>query len=146
MTELIHLPFTSEDPDLAPRRAHESDAGWDIRASEATIIGPGKFVAVPTGLRAAVPSGFSLDIRSRSGLAAKHGVAVLNSPGAVDAGYRGEIMVILINHGDEPFVIDRGDRIAQAVLNCLVPTTWQLVEDLDETDRAVGGFGSTGVR
>ena len=145
-TELIHLPFTAEDPELAPRRAHESDAGWDLRAAEDVFLEPGEFLPVPTGLRAAVPTGFSLDIRPRSGLAAKHGVTVLNTPGTVDAGYRGEIKVILINHSQDLFVIRRGDRIAQAMLNRLVPTAWQLVEDLDETDRAVGGFGSTGVR
>ena len=145
-TELIHLPFTAEDPELAPRRAHESDAGWDLRAAEDVFLEPGEFLPVPTGLRAAVPTGFSLDIRPRSGLAAKHGVTVLNTPGTVDAGYRGEIKVILINQSQDLFVIRRGDRIAQAMLNRLVPTAWQLVEDLDETDRAVGGFGSTGVR
>ena len=145
-TELIHLPFTAEDPELAPRRAHESDAGWDLRAAEDVFLEPGEFLPVPTGLRAAVPTGFSLDIRPRSGLAAKHGVTVLNTPGTVDAGYRGEIKVILINHSQDLFVIRRGDRIAQAMLNRLVPTAWQLVEDLDETDRGAGGFGSTGVR
>ena len=145
-TELITLPFTTEDPELAPRRAHETDAGWDLRASEDVFLEPGEYCPVPTGVYAAVPTGFSLDIRPRSGLAAKHGVTVLNTPGTVDAGYRGEIKVILINHSrEDSFIIRRGDRIAQALLNRLVPTAWQLVEDLDETDRGAGGFGSTGV-
>lgn len=146
ITDDVVLPFVATAEDLIPTRAHVDDAGWDLRAAEDVFLDPGEFRPVPTGVYAAVPTGFSLDVRPRSGLAAKHGVTVLNTPGTVDAGYRGEIKVILINHSREDvFVIRRGDRIAQCLLNRLVPTTWQRVEDLDETLRGAGGFGSTGV-
>lgn len=141
----IPLLFSAADATLAPTRIHDDDAGWDLRAAESVTIPAGSFLTVPTGIRAAVPAGYSLDIRSLWGLAAEHGVAVLNSPGTVETGYRGEIKVVLINHGDVAFSITRGDRIAQAMLNRLVPASWYLVADLDETDRATAGLGSIGV-
>jgi dUTP pyrophosphatase len=100
---------------------------------------------VPTGLCIALPQGYEAQVRPRSGLAAKYGVTVLNAPGTIDADYRGEIRVILINHGNNPFVIHNGDRIAQLVIASYTVTSFNLVESLDETERGQGGFGSTGV-
>lgn len=105
---------------------------------------PGQFAMVPTGLQIALPSGTEGQVRPRSGLAAKHGVTVLNSPGTIDSDYRGECKVILINHGSEPFVIERGERIAQLVVAQYVPIQFELVDALDDTERGAGGFGSTG--
>jgi dUTP pyrophosphatase len=99
---------------------------------------------VPTGLIVAIPHGYEIQMRPRSGLAAKHGITCLNSPGTIDSDYRGELKVILINHGAEPFVIKRGERIGQMVLAPVTRIVWQAVESLDETDRGNGGFGSTG--
>jgi dUTP pyrophosphatase len=108
------------------------------------ILGPGKRALVPTGISIALPAGTEAQVRPRSGLAAKNGVTVLNSPGTIDADYRGEIAVILINHGDEPFVITRGMRIAQMVIATVAQATFSEVDNLDETARGAGGFGSTG--
>lgn len=123
-------------------------AGMDLRAAvpeDAPItLAPGKRVLAPTGLSIAVPAGFEAQIRPRSGLAAKHGITCLNSPGTVDSDYRGEVKVILINHGDEPFVISRGERIAQMVIAAVVQAEIDVVEELDTTARGAGGFGSTG--
>src|SRR5213078_4455975 len=108
------------------------------------ILSPGKYAKVPTGLTIALPPGFEAQVRPRSGLAAKHGVTVLNSPGTVDADYRGEINVLLINHGDAPFPIRRGERIAQMVVAPVVQAQLVAVSELSTTDRGSGGFGSTG--
>jgi dUTP pyrophosphatase len=123
-------------------------AGMDLEAAvEAPLtLAPGTRALVPTGLSIALPSGYEAQIRPRSGLAAKHGVTVLNSPGTIDADYRGEIKAILINHGQEPFVIERGMRIAQMVVAPYSRVEWQAVQTLDETARGAGGFGSTGVK
>jgi dUTP pyrophosphatase len=110
------------------------------------VLAPGQRFPVPTGLAFALPPGFEGQVRPRSGLAAKSGITCLNSPGTVDADYRGEIKVILINHGQEPVTLSRGDRIAQLVIAPVVQASWAEVEDLDETARGVGGFGSTGGR
>jgi dUTP pyrophosphatase len=99
---------------------------------------------VPTGLTIALPQGYEAQVRPRSGLAAKHGVTCLNSPGTIDADYRGEVKVILINHGQEPFVITRGERIAQMVISPVTQAVFQEVTELDDTSRGAGGFGSTG--
>lgn len=107
-------------------------------------LAPGARALVPCGFRMALPPGFEAQVRPRSGLAARHGVTVLNAPGTIDADYRGEVMVILINHGAEPFAIRRGDRIAQMVVAPVVRAQWQVEEELDETARAQNGFGSTG--
>lgn len=115
-----------------------------LGASETLSLAPGSRMLVPTGLAVALPHGYEAQVRPRSGLAAKHGVTVLNSPGTIDADYRGEIKVILINLGDEPFVIRRGDRIAQLVVAPVTAVTFDLKESLDETQRGSGGFGSTG--
>ena len=121
-------------------------AGLDLLAAIPTdlILGPGKRALVPTGISIALPAGTEAQVRPRSGLAAKNGVTVLNSPGTIDADYRGEVCVILINHGDEPFVITRGMRIAQMVIATVAQATLHEVDDLDATARGVGGFGSTG--
>ncbi|WP_298871790.1 dUTP diphosphatase [uncultured Bradyrhizobium sp.] len=123
-------------------------AGLDLMAavadSEPMTLAPGGYALVPTGLAIALPSGFEAQVRPRSGLAAKHGVTVLNSPGTIDADYRGQIKVILINHGQAPFVIKRGERIAQLVIAPVVQAALVPVATLSSTDRGTGGFGSTG--
>ena len=133
-----------------PLPAYETSgsAGMDLRAAladDATIIlTPGARALVPTGLRIALESGYEAQVRPRSGLALKHGLTCLNSPGTIDSDYRGEVGVILINHGQEPFVIKRGERIAQLVIARHEQAAMVEVETLDETARGVGGFGSTG--
>ena len=123
-------------------------AGLDLLAAvpedAPLVLAPGKHAMVPTGLAIALPSGFEAQVRPRSGLAAKHGVTVLNSPGTIDADYRGEISVILINHGEAPFSIRRGERIAQMVVAPVVQAQLVPVTSLSKTDRGSGGFGSTG--
>lgn len=123
-------------------------AGLDLRAAvpddAPLVLAPGKYAMVPTGLAIALPSGFEAQVRPRSGLAAKHGVTALNSPGTIDADYRGEISVILINHGEAPFTIRRGERIAQMVIAPVVQAQLVRSDSLSATDRGTGGFGSTG--
>ncbi|MBR1126237.1 dUTP diphosphatase [Bradyrhizobium lablabi] len=123
-------------------------AGLDLLAAvpqdTPMILAPGKHAMVPTGLTIALPSGYEAQVRPRSGLAAKHGVTVLNSPGTIDADYRGEISVILINHGETSFPIRRGERIAQMVIAPVVRAALVVVEELSGTGRGSGGFGSTG--
>ncbi|MBO4512700.1 MAG: dUTP diphosphatase [Victivallales bacterium] len=131
--------------DLAPAKAHEDDAAYDIRANANLTIAAHSSALVPTGLFLELPFGFEAQIRPRSGLALKRMVTVLNSPGTIDAGYRGEVGVILINHSDAPFEICRGDRIAQMVIQRLTPAKLELAEELSSTARGAGGFGSTGV-
>jgi len=129
-----------------PSYATAQSAGMDLTAAleEAIELGPGERALVPTGLAMALPDGYEAQIRPRSGLALKHGVTVLNTPGTIDADYRGEIKVILINHGQEPFTIERGMRIAQMVVERFETVGWDIVEDLEDTSRGAGGFGSTG--
>ncbi|MEP1145412.1 MAG: dUTP diphosphatase [Henriciella sp.] len=123
-------------------------AGMDIRAAvpeaEPLVLMPGTKAMVETGLSVAIPQGYEIQMRPRSGLAAKHGITCLNSPGTIDSDYRGELKVILINHGQEAFTIARGERIGQMVLAPVTRLVWQEVETLDDTDRGSGGFGSTG--
>lgn len=123
-------------------------AGLDLLAAvpaeTALMLAPGEYAMVPTGLTIALPSGYEAQVRPRSGLAAKHGVTVLNSPGTIDADYRGEISVILINHGGAPFAVRRGERIAQMVIAPVVQATLIAVDLLSATERGSGGFGSTG--
>ena len=127
-----------------PEYATPASAGVDLRASEARVIPPGGRALVPTGLRIALPEGYEAQVRPRSGLALKHGVTLPNSPGTIDADYRGEIGVILMNLGQEPFVVEPGDRIAQMVVAPVVRVAWSEAEALDATERGEGGFGSTG--
>ena len=119
-------------------------AGMDLRAAEAATLKPGARCLMPTGLSIALPQGFEAQVRPRSGLAVKHGVTVLNSPGTIDSDYRGEIKVPLINHGHEDFIIARGDRIAQIVIASVTRIGWAEVGMLDDTARGAGGFGSSG--
>lgn len=130
-----------------PRYESEQAAGLDLLAAvEAEVVlAPGGFTLIPTGIRIALPSDHEAQIRPRSGLAAKHGVTVLNSPGTIDADYRGEIKVILINHGAEAFTVTRGLRVAQMVIAPVARAEWRESSDLSETRRGSGGFGSTGV-
>ncbi len=129
-----------------PNYATEQSAGMDLEAAiDAPLtIGSGEWKLIPTGLGIALEAGYEAQIRPRSGLAAKHGVTVLNSPGTIDADYRGEIKIILINHGKEDFIIERGMRIAQMIIAEHSHVTWEQVSSLDETERSSGGFGSTG--
>ncbi len=144
--EIVVLPH-GEGLDL-PAHATPHAAGLDLRAAvaEPVTLAPGGRALVPTGLQIALPPGLEGQVRPRSGLAFKHGVTVLNSPGTVDADYRGEVSVLLINHGPEPFVVTRGERIAQLVVARYVPVRLTRVESLAETARGAGGFGSTGTR
>jgi dUTP pyrophosphatase len=127
-----------------PSYATPGAAGMDLLAAREMVIPPGGRALVPTGLAVAIPEGFEMQVRPRSGLALKHGVTVLNAPGTVDSDYRGEVGVILLNTGAEPFAIARGDRIAQAVFAPVTRAAWEEVVVLPETQRGTGGFGSTG--
>ena len=144
--EIRHLPHGEGLALPAYQSAHA--AGLDLLAAvpddAPMVLAPGKHALVPTGLVIALPPGFEAQVRPRSGLAAKHGVTVLNAPGTVDADYRGEIGVLLINHGDLPFTIRRGERIAQMVIAPVTRAELTAVPQLSSTDRGSGGFGSTG--
>ena len=127
-----------------PDYATDGAAGMDVLAAEDVELAPGRRHAVATGLAVAIPEGFEIQVRPRSGLALKHGIGVPNGPGTIDSDYRGELKVILINHGSDTFAIKRGDRIAQLVLAPVIRASWLPVDELDETVRGEGGFGSTG--
>ena len=127
-----------------PAYATPGAAGMDVVSAEDVTLAPGARHAVATGLSMAIPHGYEIQVRPRSGLALKHGITVPNTPGTIDSDYRGELKVILINHGAEPFVIQRGDRVAQLVLAPVVQAAWDEVAELDATERGAGGFGSTG--
>ncbi len=133
-----------------PVYGSDQAAGADLCAclgiGNTITIEPHKWAMVPTGIRIALPEGFEAQVRPRSGLAAKYGISVLNTPGTVDSDYRGEVKVILINHSDAPFVINDGDRIAQMVIAKHETASFSVVQTLDETQRGEGGFGSTGIR
>jgi dUTP pyrophosphatase len=116
----------------------------DVLSAEEVTLAPGERHAVASGLAVAIPPGYEIQVRPRSGLALKHGISVPNTPGTIDSDYRGELKVILINHGTEPFAIHRGDRIAQLILAPVTLAEWNEVAGLDETGRGAGGFGSTG--
>jgi dUTP pyrophosphatase len=137
-------PATQDVP--LPAYATDGSAGMDVRAAvEADMtVAPGETVLVPTGFAMAVPAGHEAQVRPRSGLAIKHGIGVLNSPGTIDSDYRGEVRIILSNFGKEPFVIRRGDRIAQMVIAPVVRAEWDERDTLEDTRRGAGGFGHTG--
>ena len=145
---IVRLPHAEGLP--LPAYETAQAAGMDLRAAvpdeEPLTLRPGSRFAVPTGLAFALPAGFEAQVRPRSGLAAKAGITCLNSPGTIDADYRGEVKVILINHGEEDFVIRRGDRIAQLVIAPVVQAVWRETDSHDETARGAGGFGSTGAK
>lgn len=127
-----------------PAYATEGAAGMDVVSAEDAVLAPRQPHAVATGLALAIPAGFEIQVRPRSGLALKHAIAVANTPGTIDSDYRGELKIILVNHGSESFAIRRGDRIAQLVLAPVVQARWDEVDELDDTARGSGGFGSTG--
>ena len=164
MSTTINVPVINKSSNELPKYAHKGDAGFDLRANveeikndnylfnaikfNATtiILNPGGRVLIPTGLYMAIPEGYELQIRPRSGLALKHGITVVNTPGTIDAIYRGNIGVILKNDGTEPFIIEQGDRIAQGVLNKVEEANLIEVDSLDETDRSDSGYGKSGVK
>lgn len=141
----MKIPLLKLDPELpTPRRAHEGDAGVDLHAREDTTLAPGAWAAIPTGIAVAVPDGHVGLVAPRSGLAARSAISVVNGPGVIDAGYRGEIKAVLINHSSSEVTLRRGDRIAQLLV--LPAPTWEPEEvaTLEESGRGEGGFGSTG--
>ena len=164
MSTTINVPVINKSSNELPKYAHKGDAGFDLRANveeikndnylfnairfNATtiILNPGGSVLIPTGLYMAIPEGYELQIRPRSGLALKYGITVVNTPGTIDAVYRGNIGVILKNDGTEPFIIEQGDRIAQGVLNKVEEANLIETDSLDETDRSDSGYGKSGVK
>lgn len=164
MSTTINVPVINKSSNELPKYAHKGDAGFDLRANveeiendnylfnairfntTTIILNPGGRVLIPTGLYMAIPEGYELQIRPRSGLALKHGITVVNTPGTIDAVYRGNIGVILKNDGTESFIIEQGDRIAQGVLNKVEEANLIKVNSLDETDRSDSGYGKSGVK
>lgn len=149
MTRSLRVQITREPgTEDIPLPQYETDhaAGMDVRAAvtEPVTLQPGERTLVPTGLRIALPPGFEAQIRPRSGLAIKHGLSLLNSPGTIDADYRGEIRIIIANLGQKPYTIERGDRIAQMIIAPVTRAEWDVVSELQDTARGEGGFGSTG--
>lgn len=143
-TYVLWVNYEIEDPDLLPKYQTQGSSGCDLRSSIDVVIPSGKRSIVPTGLKVEIPVGFEGQVRPRSGLAAKHGITVLNTPGTVDCDYRGEVKVILLNTGDEDFIIKKGDRIAQLVFSQVFRAIFKKEEGLTDTMRGSGGFGSTG--
>ena len=139
---IVRLPHGEGLP--LPTYATDGAAGMDVCAAEDVELPPGGRHAVATGFAVAIPDGYEIQVRPRSGLAFKHGISVPNAPGTIDSDYRGELKVLLINHGQESFSIQRGDRVAQLVLAPVTRAAFAEVDDLDETSRGSGGFGSTG--
>ena len=146
MTIAIKIHMDNGCEDLFPRKAHDDDAAFDLRSRVDVVVPSGKITLVPTGVFMELPVGYEAQVRPRSGLALKHGITVLNTPGTIDAGYRGEVGVILINAGENDFTIARGDRIAQMVIQQLSDVQLVAAEQLSDTSRGAGGFGSTGVK
>lgn len=144
MTTQVKFRMEAGCEALAPAKAHHDDAAYDLRSREAVVIPRGEFRLVKTGLFLELPEGYEAQVRPRSGLALKHGITVLNTPGTIDAGYRGEVGVILLNVGSEAFAIEPGHRIAQMVVQKLAPVELVMVSELVDSHRGAGGFGSTG--
>ncbi|MFP3915760.1 MAG: dUTP diphosphatase [Actinomycetota bacterium] len=141
----MQITFQRLDPELPePTRAHPDDAGWDLVAAADVILEPGERAAIPTGLAVAIPAGHGGLVLPRSGHARRFGLGVVNGPGLIDPGYRGEISVLLINHGDQRVELSRGERIAQLVIVAVPEVSWVEQNSLDTTSRGAGGFGSTG--
>ncbi len=145
---MIEVAIINQSAFDLPAYATEGAAGLDIHANitEAVVLSPLERQLIPTGLFVAIPMGYEIQIRPRSGLAFKHGITVLNTPGTIDADYRGEIKVLLVNLSNEPFSIEPGERIAQMVLAKHETLSWKTTEELPSTERGAGGFGSTGVK
>jgi len=142
---MVHIKIEKIFPDaILPSYAHPGDAGMDLFSYETYILKLGERRLFKTGLKVEIPEGYEMQIRPRSGSALNHGVTVLNTPGTIDAGYRGEVGVILINHGEEVYSIKKGDKIAQAVISSVERAVLEEVEKLEESSRGEGGFGSTG--
>ncbi|MGM9692506.1 MAG: dUTP diphosphatase [Alloprevotella sp.] len=144
---MIQIPIVNKSRHALPEYATEQSAGMDLRANiDAPVtLAPLQRALIPTGLFMALPKGYEAQVRPRSGLAIKHGIGVLNAPGTIDADYRGEIKVILVNLSAEPFTINDGDRIAQMVIARHETIVWQPATELSETERGAGGFGHSGV-
>jgi dUTP pyrophosphatase len=141
----MKITFQRLDSELPPpSQAQPGDAGWDLVAAAAVRIGPGERAAVPTGMAVAIPAGHAGLVLPRSGHARRHGVGVVNGPGLIDSGYRGEVTVLLINHGADEVAFERGERIAQLVVVAVPAIEWEELTALDETPRGRGGFGSSG--
>ena len=140
--QIARLPHGEGLP--LPAYSTAGSSGMDVVAAEDLDLAPGQRHAVATGFKVAIPEGYEIQVRPRSGLALKHGISVPNTPGTIDSDYRGELKIIVINHGSEPFPIRRGERIAQLVPAAVTQGSWDEVEQLDDTRRGTGGFGSTG--
>ena len=146
MTDALRVPVLRMDAALPlPAYARPDDAGLDLCAAEPVTLAPGARALVPTGIALAIPPGFAGFVLPRSGLALRHGVTLLNTPGLIDAGYRGEVKVLLVNHGDAAVTLARGDRIAQLVVQRVERIALTAVTELPDSARGAGGFGSTGV-
>jgi dUTP pyrophosphatase len=145
--EIVKVICKAENKDFLPVYSSAEAAGADLRAciQEDIVLKPGQRYLVPTGLSIQLPAGYEAQIRPRSGLAIKHGISLVNTPGTIDSDYRGEVKIIMINLGSEDFVIKRGDRIAQMVIAPVTHGMFAMADSLDATDRGAGGFGSTGV-
>ena len=148
MKTTVSVKFSMETgcEDLMPKKAHDDDAAFDLRSRVDVDLIPGRSMLVPTGLFIELPVGFEAQIRPRSGLALKHDLTLTNSPGTIDAGYRGEVGIIMYNHGKETFVIKRGERIAQMVICELPDVVLVNTDKLSDSTRGAGGFGSTGTK
>jgi dUTP diphosphatase len=147
MQNRVTIAIISEEGAALPLYASALAAGADVKAylKQDVVLKPGERALIPTGLKLAIPEGYEVQVRPRSGLALKHGITVLNSPGTIDADYRGELQVILINHGDQPFTVTHGMRIAQIVVATVSTAEFAEQETLTATDRGASGFGHTGV-
>ncbi len=142
---MVEIKISKVAPDIPlPQYQHENDVGLDLPAAENEVIPAGEYKLIATGLKIAIPKGYAGFVYPRSGLALKYGVTVLNADGVIDPGYRGEIGVLLINHGKESFNIAKGDRIAQLIVQKVADVSWLPVENLKKTSRGTGGFGHTG--
>ena len=143
----VKIKFVAQEGAIIPEYKTSGAAGADVCAflSEPVVIKSGEFAMIPTGLSFAIPEGYEIQVRPRSGLAAKNGVTVLNTPGTIDSDYRGEVKVILINHGKDAFTVNNGDRIAQLIVAPVTQGIFEKTDELDSTERGEGGFGSTGV-
>ena len=142
----MEVKIINHSPFELPSYATEHSAGMDIRANieESLAIAPLKRAIIPTGIFIELPNGYEAQITPRSGLAAKHGIGIVNSPGTIDSDYRGEIKIILVNLSDEPFILNPGERVAQMVISQFERIEWKTVDELEKSDRGNGGFGSTG--